>query len=108
MIDFKQASTDLEDRFDEDEILEIWGVFKENYDQKETYWENFTASVFMGTQKQCDDYIYSYWSDVAEIPEHLEWYIDEEAVIRDAKMDWREEYVTDSKGLERIVTWRGF
>ena len=33
---------------------------------------------------------------------------DEEAVIRDAKMDWREEYVTDSKGLERIVTWRGF
>ena len=61
MVNFKQAASDLEDRFDEEEILEIWEVFKENYDQKETYWENFTASVSMGTQKQCDDYIYSYW-----------------------------------------------
>ena len=34
MVNLKKATSDLEDRFDQDEILEIWGVFEENYDQK--------------------------------------------------------------------------
>ena len=90
----------------EDEATALYDVFSDHYDDDK--WEEFINFAFIGTENQCRDFIYQDFIELYEVDERLEYYLDDEKIIRDHPLYWLNEDVITEEGYSRTVLCREF
>ena len=94
------------DRWDEDDAKALYKVFSDHYDDE--HWDEFCSLAFIGTEKQCKDFILQDFIELYEVDERLEYYLDDEKIIKDHPLYWLNEDVTTEEGYSRTVLCREF
>ena len=94
------------DRWDEDDAKALYKVFSDYYDDE--HWDEFCSLAFIGTEKQCKDFIFQDFIELYEVDERLEYYLDDEKIIKDHPLYWLNEDVITEEGYSRTVLCREF
>lgn len=102
----EKALKDLE-HIDEEHRLPIIKIFLEQYDEK--YWEDFVSSIYVfkweGEYKQ---FLFDEWCEVMNVPQNVEWYLDEKAVVDAQLMQYSVEEFICEDGFTYHLVWRCF
>ena len=102
----EKALKDLE-HIDEEHRLPIIKIFLLQYDER--YWEDFVSAIqVFKYEYEYKQFLFDDWCEVMNVPQNVEWYLDEKAVVDAQLMQYSvEEFICDD-GFTNYLVWRCF